>query len=69
MFTMSLRLEAEIYCLIHTWYINAEFEIEDLDNSGTVEFLISLPFLLQHPKMFDSAGWISDRLSRSISPG
>ena len=37
MYTMSLRFEAEIYCLLHTWYYSIESEIEDLDNSGFVE--------------------------------
>ena len=34
MYTMSLRFEADIYCLLHTWYYSIESEIEDLDNSG-----------------------------------
>ena len=37
MSAMSLRFEADIYCLLHTWYYSIESEIEDLDNSGFVE--------------------------------
>ena len=36
MYTMSLRFEADIYCLLHTWYNSIKSEIEDLDNSGFV---------------------------------
>ena len=36
MYTMSLRFEADIYCLLHTWYYSIESEIEDLDNSKFV---------------------------------
>ncbi len=40
MYTMSLRFEADIFCLLHTWYNNAESESEDFDNSKFAEVIL-----------------------------
>ena len=40
MSAMSLRFEADIYCLLHTWYNSAEYEVEEFDNSGFAEVIL-----------------------------
>jgi len=40
MYTMLLRFEADICCLLLTWYNSVESEVEDLDNLGFIEVKI-----------------------------